>query len=79
MLTYADVCCRHSVDVWLRADLFRTDKLAGSPPDSLTERGQNWKMPLYDWDRMARDKYAWLRGRLKAAYTSSLRPHTLVA
>ena len=66
---------RHAVDVWVRPELFRLDKLAGMPPDVLSERGQNWKVPMYDWERMARDGYAWWRARIKhmTTYFSALR------
>src|SRR3954470_23671019 len=29
--------------------LFRTDAVAGVPPDAFTDKGQLWANPLYDW------------------------------
>mmetsp|Transcript_57241 Transcript_57241/g.134771 ORF Transcript_57241/g.134771 Transcript_57241/m.134771 type:complete len:1162 (+) Transcript_57241:381-3866(+) len=57
---------RHGVEVWARPELFKLDKLTGAPPDAFTEMGQNWHFPAYDWDRMARDGFAWWRARLRS-------------
>ncbi len=54
---------RTSVDVWVDARLFRLDSQAGAPPDDFSVVGQNWGFPTYDWLEMARDGYAWWRGR----------------
>lgn len=54
-----------SADVWVRPDLFHLDhdgrctKVAGVPPDYFSATGQLWGNPLYRWDRMAREDYAW--------------------
>jgi 4-alpha-glucanotransferase len=66
---------RHSVDVWVRPDLFHHDRFAGAQPDGVLERGQNWNQPVFDWQRMARDGYAWWRGRMRhmATYFSAVR------
>jgi 4-alpha-glucanotransferase len=42
--------------------------VAGCPPDAFAEDGQYWSNPLYDWDRMAADEFAWWRGRLARAF-----------
>ena len=55
---------RTSVDAWLHPQLFHLDVQAGAPPDAFSALGQNWGFPTYDWDRMARDDYAWWRARL---------------
>jgi 4-alpha-glucanotransferase len=52
-----------SADVWARPHEFRLDVSAGAPPDSFSETGQDWGMPLYRWDVMARNDFAWLRDR----------------
>lgn len=60
----------HSADVWLNANLFLLDAageptvVAGVPPDYFSSTGQRWGNPLYRWDRMAEDGYAWWRARL---------------
>jgi len=59
-----------SVDVWSNPELFQLDEegqptvVAGVPPDYFSETGQLWGNPLYCWDRMAADDYAWWKKRL---------------
>jgi 4-alpha-glucanotransferase len=55
-----------SVDVWVSPQLFDLDPrtkrprhVAGVPPDMFSATGQLWGMPVYDWERMADDGYAW--------------------
>jgi 4-alpha-glucanotransferase len=46
--------------------LFRTDAVAGVPPDAFTDKGQLWGNPLYDWPAMRRDGgYRWWTARLR--------------
>jgi len=40
---------------------------SGTPPDEFTHDGQVWGGPLYDWEWMAQDGYAWWRRRLARA------------
>ncbi len=61
-----------SADVWRDAEIFDLDRSSGAPPekvfksDPFTEKwGQNWGFPLYHWERMAADNYAWWRRRLR--------------
>jgi 4-alpha-glucanotransferase len=62
-----------SVDVWARPDLYFMDEqhaltvVAGVPPDGFGPDGQRWGNPLYRWDRMAEDGYAWWVARLRRA------------
>ena len=64
---------RDSVEVWSSPELFQLDekldpvKVAGCPPDAFTADGQLWGNPLYDWDAMESDGYAWWIRRLGAA------------
>ena len=64
-----------SVDVWANRELFelgndgRPARVAGVPPDAFSATGQHWGNPLYRWDRMAQDGYAWWRSRLRRALT----------
>ena len=64
-----------SADVWAFADQFLLDEksrpieVAGCPPDAFTADGQLWGNPLYRWDKMREDGYAWWCRRMKAAST----------
>lgn len=54
-----------SADVWVHHRLFKMDEhkqpifIAGVPPDYFSETGQLWGNPVYDWDAMGQDGYAW--------------------
>ena len=54
-----------SADVWASPDQFVLDEnckpteVAGCPPDAFTADGQLWGNPLYNWDKMREDGYAW--------------------
>lgn len=60
----------HSADVWLNAELYWLDAqgeptvVAGVPPDHFSATGQRWGNPLYRWDAMAADGFAWWQARL---------------
>ena len=63
-----------SVDVWADLPLFKIDKetlkpskVAGVPPDYFSEDGQLWGNPIYDWDAMKKDGYAWWISRIESA------------
>jgi len=62
-----------SADCWSRPDLydldahFNTRTVAGCPPDAMAVDGQRWGNPLYLWDRMAAENYAWWTARVKRA------------
>jgi 4-alpha-glucanotransferase len=62
-----------SADVWANRRLFDLDEkgnpknIAGVPPDYFSETGQLWGNPLYRWDEMAREGYAWWINRIRAA------------
>ena len=64
-----------SVEVWKDPRLFQLDEnlnpkvVAGCPPDAFTADGQLWGNPIYDWDAMAREDFAWWIRRLAAAGT----------
>ena len=61
-----------SADTWSHPELFHLDEhlrptvVAGVPPDLYSETGQLWGNPLYRWDVMAQDDYAWWISRLRA-------------
>jgi 4-alpha-glucanotransferase len=46
-------------------ELFRSDGVAGAPPDALSRFGQLWKNPLYDWGALRRSGYRWWIERLR--------------
>ncbi|WP_294760048.1 4-alpha-glucanotransferase [uncultured Gemmiger sp.] len=60
-----------SVDVWSDPHQFQLDEhlnpteVAGCPPDGFSATGQLWGNPLYDWDAMAKDGFAWWVRRIK--------------
>lgn len=62
-----------SADVWANQHLFQMDqagnatRVAGVPPDYFAATGQLWNNPLYDWQAMEADGYAWWIRRLKAS------------
>lgn len=63
-----------SADTWQNRQVFRLDAsgqplvVAGVPPDYFSATGQLWGNPLYDWDYLARTRYAWWIDRLRAAF-----------
>src|SRR5687767_894138 len=65
-----------SADVWVNRRLFKLDDhgrllvQAGVPPDYFSATGQLWGNPIYDWDAMKADGYAWWIRRLRTAFES---------
>ncbi len=63
----------HSADCWARPDLYFLDDafqptvVAGVPPDYFSATGQRWGNPLYRWERMAAEGYAWWVARVRRA------------
>ena len=61
-----------SADAWGHRELFYFDKsgrptvVAGVPPDYFSPTGQLWGNPIYNWQRMADDGYAWWIDRIRA-------------
>ncbi len=71
---------KDSADVWANRPIFILDKQAGAPPDMYSPRGQNWGFPLYDWDALRVQDYAFWRQRLSYAdkfYTAYRIDHVL--
>ena len=54
-----------SADVWANQHLFRFDRTTGTPPDAFSATGQDWGLPVYNWEAMARDDHRWLRQRAR--------------
>lgn len=63
----------HSADCWARPDLYQLDDsfqptvVAGVPPDDMGPLGQRWGNPLYRWERMAEEGFAWWTARVRRA------------
>jgi 4-alpha-glucanotransferase len=61
-----------SVTTWVQRGQFQLREdgqpsaVAGVPPDYFSEDGQLWGNPLYDWDRMRREHFAFWRIRFAA-------------
>lgn len=66
---------RDSADVWADPGQFQLDEnlqpteVAGCPPDGFTADGQLWGNPLFDWEGMAGDHYAWWMRRIAFQFT----------
>jgi len=60
----------HSAETWSRPEQFqlqadgRPAAVAGVPPDYFSQTGQLWGNPLYDWQAMRRDNFAYWRARV---------------
>lgn len=66
-----------STDVWANPHLFHLDEnlnptvVSGVPPDYFSATGQLWGHPIYRWDVMAKDGYAWWIARFRMAFTQA--------
>jgi 4-alpha-glucanotransferase len=62
----------HSAETWAHREQFQLDTqgrpaaVAGVPPDYFSQTGQLWGNPLYDWQAMRRDNFAYWRARVLA-------------
>jgi 4-alpha-glucanotransferase len=61
-----------SADVWanpqnfaLMPDTLEPRLMAGVPPDYFSATGQLWGNPVYDWEHLERDRFAWWVERFK--------------
>jgi 4-alpha-glucanotransferase len=60
-----------SPEVWTRPDIFKLDakknpiSVAGVPPDYFSRTGQLWGNPIYRWDVLQKEKYAWWVRRIE--------------
>ncbi len=63
-----------SADVWAEPRYFKLDERgrpkvqAGVPPDYFSATGQLWGNPIYDWEAMQADGFAWWIRRLRAMF-----------
>jgi len=62
-----------SADVWTHPQLFELNgdlapiRIAGVPPDYFSATGQRWGNPLYRWDVLERNGFAWWVDRIRRA------------
>jgi len=56
-----------SADIWARAHEFRLDLRTGVPPDAFSEEGQDWGLPVFRWDVIAKGDFHWMRERSRRA------------
>lgn len=60
-----------SADVWINKEQFQLDEdlnpthVAGVPPDMFSATGQLWGNPLYNWDLMEKQDFAWWKKRME--------------
>jgi len=64
---------RYSADVWSHTRLFDLDWSGGAPPeplfasdDFIKQWGQNWGIPLYDWEEHRKEDFAWWNRRTRS-------------
>ncbi len=63
-----------SADVWANQRLFKIDArgrslvVAGVPPDYFSETGQLWGNPVYRWDVLAAEDFAWWVERFRRTF-----------
>jgi 4-alpha-glucanotransferase len=62
-----------SAEVWAHPEIFRLDEatglpelVAGVPPDYFSETGQLWGNPIYNWQRLQEQDFAWWVQRIEA-------------
>ncbi len=64
-----------SVDAWSAPKQFVVDEdcnatlVAGVPPDYFSETGQRWGNPVYNWEQMRFDQFAWWVRRFEGTRT----------
>jgi 4-alpha-glucanotransferase len=61
-----------SMDVWANPQQFKSGWWGGTPPDKffthdgfVQKWGQNWGIPLYEWEAMREDGFLWWRRRVR--------------
>lgn len=62
-----------SADVWSHRNLFQLNSdgspklVSAVPPDAFSATGQIWGSPVYDWEAMEQEKFAWWKARAMQA------------
>lgn len=61
----------YSADVWAVPEIFNHQWSGGAPPEPLfaddpftSKWGQNWGVPLYDWEALRKSNFGWWRQRV---------------
>lgn len=63
-----------SADIWAHRELFQVDAkghplfVSGVPPDCFSETGQLWGNPLYNWEALEEENFAWWMERFKLMF-----------
>ncbi len=60
---------KHGKELFLLDERGNPDVVAGVPPDAFTDEGQLWGNPVYDWEKMKKNGYAWWQKRIDDALT----------
>lgn len=61
-------------DIWSEPELYKLDEylkptvVAGVPPDMMSETGQLWGNPIYNWDAMKNEGYEWWIRRIEESF-----------
>lgn len=64
-----------SADVWSNKDQFLLGEsnhplcVAGVPPDYFSVEGQLWGNPIYNWNKMRENEYAWWKDRMSHMFS----------
>ncbi|WP_284441542.1 4-alpha-glucanotransferase [Chlamydia gallinacea] len=58
---------KDSCDVWYYRQFFSSFGSVGAPPDIYNAEGQNWHLPIYNWNNLKKDNYFWWKVRLRYA------------
>ena len=61
------IIAQDSADCWCFPKYLRRDARLGVPPDDFSAEGQDWGLPWFDFQALAKDGDAWLRRRAKHA------------
>ncbi len=56
-----------SADSWQYPEYFDHHLSAGAPPDYYNPYGQNWGLPIFNWDAMRKKHFSWWKTRLRYA------------
>ncbi|MBN2085388.1 MAG: 4-alpha-glucanotransferase [Anaerolineales bacterium] len=70
-------CAQDSCEVWSAKQYLQLDGMgrptvaAGVPPDYFSPTGQLWGNPIFDWDTLRAERYAWWIRRMRAALRAS--------
>jgi 4-alpha-glucanotransferase len=58
---------RDSADVWAHQNYFKLNLSSGAPPDMYFAKGQRWGMPPYNWNAMEKNKFDYVKQKVKYA------------